>query len=303
VKAITGNSWEFPVRTSRLAGVSSLSAGVLLALFACTRGRPHPPNTSPAPAREASAVTEIESWSPRITSSSHKYFLRDSSIISIDNDTVTQPLPIETTMIYSVIIVPSGDSYSVVGQVDSSTINSRLQTRAVASDTASINIFHGALSSRGELQSSSVLQPTNCSSASNAATTRIYELILPYPKDKIKIGDKWSDTLSITNCHGRTPLTQHMIREFEVTEFTTWHQQSVVEVRRLTSITFTGASSETNTHLSADGSGSGEASLVIDRNTAVLLESISHTKSTLTIVTSRGAFPFTQATSTYITTK
>jgi hypothetical protein len=94
-----------------------------------------------------------------------------------------------------------------------------------------------------------------------------------------------------------------MIREFEVTEFTTWHQQSVVEVRRLTSITFKGASSETNTHLSADGSGSGEATLVIDRNTAVLLESISHTKSTLTIVTSRGAFPFTQATSTFITTK
>jgi hypothetical protein len=291
------------VCTSQSAGVSSLGAGVLLALFACTQGRPHPPSTSPVPAHEARAVTEIESWSPRITSSSHRYFFRDSSIVSVDNDTVTKPLPIETTMIYSVIIAPSGDSYSVVGKVDSSTINSRLQTRAVSSDTVSVNTFRGALSGRGELQSSSILQPTSCSSASNAATTRIYELILPYPKDKIKVGDKWSDTLSITSCHGRTPLTQHMIREFEVTKFTTWRQHSVVEVRRLTSITFSGASSETNTHLSADGSGSGEATLVIDRNTSELLESISHTKSTLKIVTSRGAFPFTQTNSTYITTK
>jgi hypothetical protein len=303
VKAITGNSWEFPVRPIRSAGVSRLGAVVLLTLVACTQGQPHSPNAPPAPAHEARAVTEIESWSPRLTSSSHQYFLRDSSVISINNDTSKQPLPIETTMIYSVIISPSGDSYSVTGKVDSSTINSRLQMTGISSDTTSINIFHGILSRRGELQLSSGEQPTNCSSSSNAATTRIYELILPYLTDKIKIGDKWSDTLSITSCHGRTPLTQRMVREFEVTKFTTWHQQSVVEVRRLTSITFTGTSSETNTHLSANGSGSGEATLVIDRNTAALLESVSHTKSMLTIVTSRGAFPFTQTTSTYITTK
>jgi hypothetical protein len=206
-------------------------------------------------------------------------------------------------MTYSVNIVPAQDSFSVVGTVDSSTINSRLQTRALSTDSTNINEFHGALSTQGKLQSTVQLQSAGCSSTSNSTASRIYELILPYPKDTVRIGDKWSDTVSSTSCHGRTPLTQRTIREFEIKEFTTWHQRSAVEVQRLASITFAGASSETNTHLSASGSGSGEATLLIDRNTGALLESVAHTKSMLTIVTSRGEFPFTQVTSTHITTR
>ena len=288
---------------SSLIGVSNFGVVVLLALSACTQGHSHPPTSSPELTHEATVVTEVESWSPQITSGAYQYFLRDSSTVSINNDTSTRVLPIETTMIYSVIITPSVDSFLISGKVDSSTINSRLQTKVASRDSAKSDNFHGVLSKQGGLISSSKFHPESCLRSSNAAASRIYELILPHPEDRIKIGDKWTDTISSTNCHGRTPLIQQIIRKFEVKEFTTWHQQKAVEVRRVVAITFIGTSTETNTHLSASGSGFGEATLLIDRSTAALLESNSHTRSIFTIVTSRGEFPFTQLTSTYITRK
>jgi hypothetical protein len=276
---------------------------MLLSISACSQGRSHPPSSVPEPADKAAVTTEVESWLPQVMSGSRQYSFRDSSVVSINNDTTARVLPIQTTMSYSVIIMPVADSFSISGKVDSSTIISQLQTRAATGDSVKVNEFHAALSKRGELRLSSQQHTPDCTSSSNSAASRIYELILPYPKDRIKVGDRWSDTVSSTSCHGRTPLTQQVIRNFEVKKFLTWHEQNAVEVQRLATITFSGASTETNTHLRTNGSGSGEATLLIDRNTVALLESNSQTKSMLTIVTSRGEFPFTQVTSTHIMIK
>jgi len=294
---------ELPVRPSIPTKFSMLGIVTLLSISACSQGRSHPPSSIPEPAHTAAVTAEVESWLPQVMPGSREYSFRDSSIVSINNDTTARVLPIETTMNYSVIISPAADSFSVAGKVDSSTINSRLQTRTTKGDSTQTSEFHGALSKRGELRTSSQQRSPDCSSSSNSAASRIYELILPYPKDRIKVGDRWSDTVSSTSCHGRTPLTQRVIRDFEVKQFLTWHEQNAVEVKRLAAMTFSGASSETNTHLKTSGSGSGEATLLIDRNTAALLESSSQTKSMLTVVTSRGEFPFTQVTSTHITIK
>jgi hypothetical protein len=206
-------------------------------------------------------------------------------------------------MLYGISITALGDSFSIVGTIDSLAINSRLHTKAVSNDSLKPGEFHGVLSKHGVLSLPAHQQFVSCSQMTNTMTARIYELIISLPIGKRGIGDTWSDTVSSISCHGRTPITQQTVRQFTIKMFTTWHAHSVVKIDRLSNIIFTGASTGANTHLSAKGSGSGEATLVIDRTTSILLESNSHAKSTLTITTSRGEFPFTQLTSTYIGAK
>jgi len=282
------------------AGLSLHGLVVVLTLSACTRRGLQRTGGSPQPISEPAISTEAESWTPQITSGAHKYFVGDSSLVSINNDTTSRAVPIETTMHYSVAIGPIGDSFSISGTVDSSTVNSQLRVKPQLRDSTKVDEIHGVLTKQGRLQLASQEQLLSCSSSRATMTSRIYEFVIPYPKERFSIGDKWTDTVSSTNCHGRTPLTQQIIRQFQVKQFTTWHEHNAVEVQRQTSIIFAGASSEPNTHLQANGSGSSDAILFFDRKTALLLESNSRTKSTLTIVTTRGAFPFTQLTSTHI---
>lgn len=290
------------MRTSGLKHVLCLGVTVASALSACTPKHSQQPSPTPEPPHRPVSIAEADSWSPKIMAGSQRFLIRDSSTVSISNDTTTQALPIESTMIYSIVITPSTDSFVLVGRVDSLTINSRLPTKRTSVDTGRAGEFRGTLIPHGQIQAVGQPQTTSCSSSSNSALTRIYELIVPFPKDKIRIGDKWSDTVSATTCHGKTPLTQQLIREFEVTGFNARQQQKLVMIQRKVFITFTGATTDTNTHLSASGSGSGEATLIVDQNSAELLQSDGRTQSTLTVTTSRGTFPFTQTTSTHITT-
>jgi hypothetical protein len=279
-------------------------AVILLSLGACTQSHPRSNESYPEPAHTPVTTMEAESWTPQIVSGRYEYFISDTSFVSINNDTSQQVLPIETTTNYTLTIGgTAGDSFSISGKVDSATVNSRLRTKAQTGDTATVSELHAILTKRGELRLHIQQQSLSCSSSSNSIVSRIYELVIPHLLDKIKIGDKWTDTVSSTNCHGKTPLTQQMIRQFEVQAFTTWHNRDAVQVKRLVNITFTGTSTEPNTHLQATGSGSGDAELFLDRKTALLLDSNGQTKSTVMIITSRGQFPFTQLTSTHITTR
>ena len=287
--------------SSILADLFICTAVGVLTLSACSQQRPQTTSTNPQPTRQPATSIEAESWTPRIISGSYTYLVNDSSIVSINNDTASRVLPIKTTMSYSIAIGTLGDSFSIFGKVDSSRVSSQIQTRAQIHDSMKIAEIHGILTSHGEIELSSPEQFMSCSSSSNSTATRVYELIVPYPKKQLNTGARWSDTVSTTNCHGKTPLTQQMIRQFQVKGFTIRHDREAVEIQRLTNTIFSGTSSESNTHLQASGSGSGDATLFLDRTTAVLLESDSQTKSSLTIVTSRGAFPFTQLTSTHIT--
>lgn len=287
--------------SSMFANLLIRTAVGALTLSACSQQRPQTTSANPQPTRQSTAPLEVESWTPRISSGSYTYLVNDSSIVSINNDTASRVLPIETTISYSIVIGTLGDSFSISGKVDSSKVSSPMQTRAQIRDSTRSDEIHGILTSHGQIQLSSPKQFTSCSSSSNSMVTRVYELIVPYPKNQLNAGARWSDTVSMTNCHGKTPLTQQIIRQFQVKGFTIWHDRKAVEIQRLTNIIIEGVPSEPNIHLQASGSGSGNATLFLDRATTVLLESNSQAKLTLTIVTSRGAFPFTQLTSTHTT--
>ena len=276
---------------------------MLMGVGACTPPRVVTTGTTPETVHTSAPVADAEFWTPQLATGSRDYALRDSSIISISSDSSTQPLLIETSANYTVAATASGDSLVVFGKIDSLTINSRIHAKQITKDSTQSDQFRGALSKQGELRQEHQPQALSCSSTSTSLASRIYEIITPYLKPKVKIGDVWSDTISNTTCHGRTPLTQQTIRQFEVKGFTTWQDRPAVQIQRRTAITFTGSSTETNTHLSTSGSGSGEAMLLIDRVTSTLLESTGQNKSTLMISTSRGQFPFTQSSFTHIIVK
>jgi hypothetical protein len=288
------------VSFSRRASPWMCGTAVLLLLTACSQQLSPSAKPRPELPPEAQIPEKTEFWIPRVTAGSRSYSISDSSTISINDDTTSRVLPIETIVHYSLTISPLGDSFSISGRVDSSKINSQIKARAKVGDSTSVETFYGVLTKQDKLNVVPGQQILSCSSSSNAMLSRVYELIIPYSTNTLRVGDKWSDTVSTTSCHGKTPLTQQIVREFEVGEFTTWQDRSAVKIQRSSISTFTGASSDANNHLEATGSGSSTATLFIDRNTSILLESRAQTKSMIKILSSRGQFPFTQMTSTHI---
>ena len=261
----------------------------------------HPPTSTPEPARSSPTLVQEEFWTPQLMPGARQYLFQDSSIVSINNDSTSQPLLIQTSMNYDITIEPLADSFGISGRIDSVSVKSQVHPITNSSDsTKKLLELHETLSRNGNIHLRAHEKVTDCSMVSTSMISRIYEIVIPFPSSKLKLGDKWTDTVSTTSCHGRTPITQQTVRRFEVASFTTWRETSAVEIHRFAANTFTGSSMETNTHLSANGTGSSNATLFINRKTGSLLESNSQSNSILTIVTSRGQFPFTQLISTHI---
>ena len=283
--------------------ISTRIAILISTLSACAQGRsvvPPSPQSEPVIPK---ASAENKSWVPQIAAGIYRYIIEDSSIISINDDTITKSVPITSTMIYSLSIDRSRDSIVLMGKVDSAIIDSRIPRRNPFANIAKDKEFHAILSIRGQLISAAKDSSSACSSSSSPTISPIYELILPVRQEELKIGDKWMDTVSSTSCHGRTPLIQQVIRTFEVKQFTTHDNQSTVEIVRNSSITFAGTTTDPGSQLSARGSGTAITTMIFDQSTATLLESNSQIESALTVITSRGKFPFTQHTISHIISK
>ena len=284
-------------------GISARNVVLALALSACNQGRSVISPSPELPHAIQKRPSEVKSWMPQIATGIYHYAIRDSSTISINSDTATQIVPITSTTIYSLSIDTMGDSAVLVGKVDSAMTNSPLARKNSSATTAQIKEVHGIFSARGQLRLAMKDSLLICSSSSNPIDSRIYELILPVRQEGLKIGDSWTDTISITNCHGKTPVDQRVIRNFTVNQFTTWNDRPAVEIARNSSFTFTGTVTDPNSHLSTHGTGTGTATMYFDRKTASLLESNSQTESTVVVITSRGEFPFIQHTISQIVSK
>jgi hypothetical protein len=278
-----------------------LTLAAILTFEACSTG--HSPASSPStpvPHADTAAIDlRSNSWTPRIMVGTRRYFIRDSSTVSINNDTTSRVLPIESTMIYSISITDMGSSFALNSRIDSLTVSTQLPMRN-NSDTAKVAEFHTLLSKQGQVVPTPEQAKVACAGTSTAASSRIGELIINLPSTRLKVGDKWTDTASTTNCHGKIPLVQQATREYELLDLSSCLQRDAVRVRRTVSDTFTGASAETTNHLSASGSGTSTAILCLQRDTGALIESNGQSRSDLIVVTNRGTFPFTQNVNTHI---
>src|SRR5689334_10625886 len=100
--------------------------------LACSTNHSLPSSTpgTPAPTNSGAVEAPNNSWTPQISKGRWRYFIRDSSTISINNDTTARVEPIESTTIYTIAVVDSNNSLLVTGHVDSLFVNSHLPTKA-----------------------------------------------------------------------------------------------------------------------------------------------------------------------------
>jgi hypothetical protein len=273
--------------------------GLLLAGLACSTTHPAARTTvAPAPQHDSVTASRTSGWTPRVSPGKWQYLIRDSSTISMTNDTTGHVEPIESRTTYTLSIADSDSVLILSGRIDSLFVNSRL-SRKQSFDAGEQLELHGVLSTQGHFSETGTAASATCTGTTVSPASRLSELVLIFPTEAIKVGDKWSDTTVTTVCHGKIPLTQVMVRNYQLMD-PSGCQQRAARVQRTISDSLSGASPEDNNHLSASGSGTGSSILCLDRDTGVLLESNGQSHLELTITTSRGKFPFTQNTSTHI---
>lgn len=288
------------MKTSTPVHYFAASIYILLSLEGCSTSHPTVSAKPASTTRADSTTPEIRSnsWAPQVSTGTWHYLIRDSSVVSINNDTTAHVEPIESTTIYTMSVADSNNSLLFTGHVDSLVVNSGLSTKS-AGDTTRSTELRALISKQGQLMRISQVTPTSCAGAGNSPSLRMGELLAVLPAHPVRVGDKWSDTSSATTCHGKIPLTQTAVREYELLELSSC-QRNGAKVRRIVSEMLSGSSPETTNHLSASGSGTASAILCLDRNTGVLLASDGESRLNLTVTTIRGVFPFTQKTSTHI---
>jgi hypothetical protein len=289
------------MRISKLTRSITWPAFSMLLLGACSTSHPQTTSAPAAAPYKDSILTDSRSnsWAPQITTGKWRYFIRDSSTVSLSNDTTSHVLPIKAAMLYSVSIDDSAGSLILTARVESLSISTpqSVKTNAPTSRLLELRI---ALAQKDRLTGIAGKAETSCTGAGTSPLSRIGELIISFPATPVRVGEKWTDTSSTTTCHGKIPLVQLTTREYELLDLSSCQQRDAVKVRRVVSNTFTGASTESGNHLSASGSGTASSILCLQRDTGVLLESNGQSRLDLTVTTTRGIFPFTQNTNTHI---
>jgi hypothetical protein len=283
----------------KVPGRRSAILSIILFAAGCSGHRVVPSSSTPVPVQKAPVIHPQEGWSPQMSTGARSYLVHDSSTVSIGNDTASS-LPIEATAIYSTSLTPKGDSFYLAAAADSMTMNSHLQTSKDPQNTGNHQGFSAFISSRGRVSGLTSQQSADCAGGMNPIATRIFELTLTYPVTEATIGSNWSDSVSTTACHGRATLLQRSIRAYKLLKFTSWKNRAVAEIQRTVSTIFSDVPNSSTNHFSITGSGTGSGILYVDRATGELLESNSQSQLAISVVTSRGVFPFTQFVTTHI---
>jgi len=288
------------MKTSTPAYCFAMGICTMLALEGCSTGHPTPSAKPTITTHVDSTAPEarVSTWAPEVSAGTWHYLIRDSSVVSINNDTTARVEPIESTTIYTMSVADSDNSLLFTGHVDSLLVNSRLSSKS-AGDTSKSTELRALISRQGRLMRISQIAAPSCARGGSSPSLRVSELLTVLPNHPIRVGDKWSDTSSTTTCHGKIPLTQTAVRDYELLDLSSCERNGA-RVRRVVSETLSGSSPEITSQLSASGSGTASATLCLERNTGVLLASDGESRLDLTVTTIRGVFPFTQKTSTHI---
>lgn len=285
------------IRSSSQRFFSSVAA---IAIFTgCSRNRMPEPVSKPGASRETVEASTQDSWLPTQVAGTIRYLIQDTASISISGDS-THTVPIQSSTLYSITLTSSNDSFVLTGRTESRSTNAHEHTSKSVADTATLLEFHAAVSRSGRVASLAGNNASTCGEGVDPVVTRIFELAVFYPARRLKVGDRWADTISVTTCRGKTSLVQKTIRQYELVQFETWRGHDTAKIQRSSSSVFTGASIDSKNHLSTSGSGSSETTIHTDRFTGSLLESDSQSHSMLSISTTRGTYPFSQTIATHV---
>ena len=240
-----------------------------------------------------------KNWSPELIARRSRYFISDSSVISINNDTTAPTVSIQSAMVYSISTIDSNNYLILTGHLDSLDVN-RAPPTSTKLDTGKTSNLHAVISKRGRVLNRLETVPINCSVTNAPNLSRIADLLVALPLAAVRVGDKWADTSSTISCHGKIPLTHMTIRDYELLNPSSCNQANTVQVRETVIDTLTGSSTDKNNYLSTRGFGTASSMLCLERSTGTLVERNGQSRLDLTITTFRGVFPFTQISHTHI---
>ena len=257
------------------------------------------PVKHPALSHETLKNPREAEWLPHQIVGSRQYLIHDSSTISATED-ASQSRKSETNTFYSLHINQSNDSLLLTAKVDSFITISRFPSTDTSFNIDTTHEFHSTLSPTGQISPLTQDSLSLCTQGITSAAMRTYELFIHYPKRGLRVGDRWTDTVSTTVCHGKIPVLQQAIRNYIVLNFTTWDQQPAVTVRRTVFSILSVDFRKIQNQFHAIGSGESSAVIYANHLTGVLLQSDTESKSTLTVTTTRGVFSFSQILSTHI---
>jgi hypothetical protein len=276
-------------------------------LVACATGRtstPTVPTAASGPIQSDSASimsTKSTAWNPHIVPLQLHYVVDDSSTVLISNDTSARTNSIEAHTVYTVSIIDTSSTssqYFLTVRVDSQSINNR-PSKSRKDSVGELETRVG-LTKEGKIVQNLSNVPPSCSSSSATSLARIHEIRVTLPPPHAKIGERWADTTSSIICRGKIPLMQKTTYEYELLSLTTCAQHNGVSIRRIATSNFSTSPVDSTSHLTANGSGTSTAILCLNRDDSALLESVGQSRIDLTVITSRGTFPFTQNSTTHI---
>lgn len=275
---------------------------IITVMCACSCSRVHSeqPLAGKSVTRDSVNVSPIDGWLPHQGAAVEQYVIKDSSTISVDNDSTRAAL-INSRTVFTLTTQLAGDSAILLARIDSILISFYAPIVKTTSDTRQSRTFQAVLSSKGKIQRIDGSTDDLCSGGQDPTVSRIFDLTLTYPKNRIRAGDKWADTTHITTCRGRIPLRQESIRQYEMLGRMTSAMSSAMKIQRITSTRFLGVGTAPQNHLQIDGSGTSSMTLYIDGINGFLVSANGSSTSTLNISTARGSYSFNQNILTDIT--
>lgn len=267
----------------------SISILLMLAIFAsgCSTPMNKPGSPPVTPVSQSSHVPAQFRWSPTTVPYTSQYRVDDSSTVSITNDSTGKEVLLISSTIYDLALKQDG-KLSVDLHIDSaSTDTTHWQTQSAAHAIATISL-------RGQIIDLRSTTPTSCKSGIDPEFARLSDLIIALPANPAAIGSQWADTSSTVICHGKIALLQRTIRNYKLLAELSQRNKPVIQLQRITMAQITGVPADSTTSITANGTGSSTATLLLDRDTGKLLESVGTSDLSLSVTTSRGIFPFQQ---------
>lgn len=232
---------------------------------------PGAPGTQPSatlPPIEPSA----SSWTFRVDPRPHRYQL--TSIATIKLQTVSSEVE-DTTSSTIAFTLLGGSNYpteTVSGEITEISIQTgsrigRTNRRSAVSIPFSINWANHQLVISEEASPSSVLP---CTDTMRTYTSRIPSQLNAIPST-IQRGLGWRDSTAVTGCQGLIPLEINLVRNYHVVGETRTPDESAILIHRSDSTHTSGEGSQGQHRISIEGTGSGQARILLDRDTGQLI--------------------------------
>jgi hypothetical protein len=261
----------------------------MFAIFAlgCSTPMNKPRSPPVTPISEPSHAPRRFRWLPTAIPYSSRYRIDDSSTVSITNDSTGKEVLIISSAVYSLVLT-QGEKLTIDLHIDSaSTDTAHRQTQPEPHTTAT-------LSTQRQISDLRSTTSTSCRTGMDPRLARLFDLIIPFSPNPATIGSQWADTSSIIICQGKIAFRQHIIRNYKLLAELSQQNRPVIQLQRTTELEMEGVPTDSANLTTANGTGSSTATLLLDRDTGELLESVGTSNLSLSVITSRGIFPFRQ---------